>query len=369
MPAPLGSDHIIEDDEFLIDQYVKREKFKRLRLLLLACLLFTSFAATLYYFIPQRHKKFFSEYQQKVISSGKQGEEKKTDISNKETEEEINWDYVAGEVNEGYADYTNEKQTPFQEEDYAFYDEEAFVDESSVSGDEAFTSSEFSTSNNDVKAGKAISGSSETSSPNQRTPRLEKKANSSIATSNNNIKPIVRNSETFASYLAKSGKRIKSEEIIPGSSSSDSDDSNELSQNSNSDNLEYEENEDENISENEEVLESVTVKEEFSGTLRWVEDMPAFPGGKGEMYEFLNNNLQYPQAARDLNIEGIIIVEFLVDVAGNLSDFKLVRGLGYGCDEEAMRVVRMMPSWKPGMHHGHKVPVRYSLPIKFRLIN
>jgi protein TonB len=95
--------------------------------------------------------------------------------------------------------------------------------------------------------------------------------------------------------------------------------------------------------------------------------MPEYPGGTGAMLDFLGKNLKYPNEARDKNISGKVIVKFVVDKEGNIQDATIVRGIGAGCDEEALRVVRKMPRWKPGNQNGKAVNVFFQLPVSFVL--
>ena len=96
--------------------------------------------------------------------------------------------------------------------------------------------------------------------------------------------------------------------------------------------------------------------------------MPSFPSGEANMLGFLNDRLQYPQAARDYHIEGIVYVQFVVQPDGSRTDYKVLKGLGYGCNEEALRITRLMPTWIAGQQNGRKVPVLVTLPINFQLI-
>ena len=98
-----------------------------------------------------------------------------------------------------------------------------------------------------------------------------------------------------------------------------------------------------------------------------VEQMPDFPGGTEELMRFLGKNIQYPQMARETGIQGTVIVQFVVNKDGKISTVKVLRGIGGGCDEEAVRVVKSMPVWKPGKQNGVSVPVYFQLPIKFTL--
>ena len=100
-----------------------------------------------------------------------------------------------------------------------------------------------------------------------------------------------------------------------------------------------------------------------------VEKMPEYPGGFDAMFDFINANLVYPQEAKDAAIEGRVFVGFVIEKDGSLSSIKLLRGIGYGCDEAAMDVVRIMPKWKPAIQRGKPVRVQYQLPFNFKLEN
>jgi protein TonB len=98
-----------------------------------------------------------------------------------------------------------------------------------------------------------------------------------------------------------------------------------------------------------------------------VEQMPDFPGGEAELYKYLQANIKFPSMARDAGITGTVYVRFIVDKYGKISNVTLLRGIGGGCDQEALRVVKAMPDWKPGKQNGMPVPVYFTLPIKFTL--
>lgn len=99
------------------------------------------------------------------------------------------------------------------------------------------------------------------------------------------------------------------------------------------------------------------------------ERMPMFAGGEAAMLNFLQRNMRYPaQALRD-QVEGKVFVQFTVSATGEIVDVHVIKGLGSGTDEEAMRVVKKMPAWEPGAQNGHPVAVRYTLPITFRIGN
>lgn len=94
---------------------------------------------------------------------------------------------------------------------------------------------------------------------------------------------------------------------------------------------------------------------------------PQFPGGQDAMMKFLANNLIYPDIAKEENQQGTIYITFIVEKDGSLSGIKILRGVSAALDEEALRVVKKMPKWKPGKVAGQIVRCQYNLPIKFKL--
>jgi protein TonB len=98
-----------------------------------------------------------------------------------------------------------------------------------------------------------------------------------------------------------------------------------------------------------------------------VENSPEFPGGMQAWNEYLRKNLKYPTQARRMGIEGTVYVVFVVNTDGSVQDVELLRGIGGGCDEEALRVVSGAPKWSPGKQRGRPVRVRMRLPIRFKL--
>ncbi len=114
-------------------------------------------------------------------------------------------------------------------------------------------------------------------------------------------------------------------------------------------------------------VEVIEVEESKKEVFTIVEEMPAFPGGEAERNKFLAENIQYPQQATENGIQGTVYVSFVVDSKGNVTDVKILRGIGGGCDEEALRVVRMMPKWHPGKQNGKNVRVLFNMPIYFKL--
>ncbi|MFA5196321.1 MAG: energy transducer TonB, partial [Bacteroidales bacterium] len=98
-----------------------------------------------------------------------------------------------------------------------------------------------------------------------------------------------------------------------------------------------------------------------------VEEMPSFPGGDEARIKFLKENINYPQMAKESGIQGTVYVTFVVDEKGKVTDVRVLRGIGGGCDEEAVRVVKLMPSWNAGKQSGKAVRVQFNMPIRFIL--
>jgi TonB family protein len=98
-----------------------------------------------------------------------------------------------------------------------------------------------------------------------------------------------------------------------------------------------------------------------------VEVMPEFPGGTEKMMDYLSKNIKYPEAAKEKGISGRVFLSFVIEKDGAVSDVKVVKGIGKECDDEALRVVKAMPKWKPGLMKGKPVRVSYMLPIFFKL--
>ena len=97
------------------------------------------------------------------------------------------------------------------------------------------------------------------------------------------------------------------------------------------------------------------------------ESMPVFAGGDEGLLKYLKEHIHYPAAARASRTEGKVILSFIVDRSGAITGLKVLRGIGKGCDEEAVRVIRSMPKWTPGKIKGKEVRVQMNLPVKFTL--
>ena len=110
--------------------------------------------------------------------------------------------------------------------------------------------------------------------------------------------------------------------------------------------------------------QSAEVKEKV---FEYLDNMPEFPGGGKAMMEWLGQNIQYPKEAVDGNIEGRVIVTFIIEKDGSVSNAKVIRGIDESLDNEALRVVNAMPNWKPGMQDGQPVRARFNIPISFKL--
>jgi len=98
-----------------------------------------------------------------------------------------------------------------------------------------------------------------------------------------------------------------------------------------------------------------------------VEVMPEFPGGSAALLKYLASKIRYPDLARENRVEGLVVVQFIIDEKGKISGVIILRGIGGGCDEEAIRVIQAMPDWQPGLQRGVPVKVRYNVPVRFVL--
>ncbi|WP_329903975.1 TonB family protein [Porphyromonas pogonae] len=98
-----------------------------------------------------------------------------------------------------------------------------------------------------------------------------------------------------------------------------------------------------------------------------VEENPEFVGGTAKMYKWMKDNLNYPEIAQENNVQGKVIVRFVVERDGSISNVEVARGVDPQLDKEAMRMVKAMPKWKPGMQQGKAVRARFTLPVVFKL--
>lgn len=116
-------------------------------------------------------------------------------------------------------------------------------------------------------------------------------------------------------------------------------------------------------------IKIVMEDEETQEVLTFAEQMPEFNGGQSAMFEYLAKNIRYPKLAQTENIEGRVVIQFVVDNKGYVGNIEVMKAIGGGCEEEAIRVVANMPKWKPGKQNGKPVSVKYTLPISFKLAN
>ncbi|MBR4363413.1 MAG: energy transducer TonB [Prevotella sp.] len=108
-------------------------------------------------------------------------------------------------------------------------------------------------------------------------------------------------------------------------------------------------------------------KQEETKVFDVVEEMPSFPGGPGALMSFLSGNIKYPVVAEENGIQGRVIVAFVVERDGSITDVRVVKSVDQSLDKEAVRVVKSMPRWIPGKQNGSAVRVKYTVPVTFRL--
>lgn len=109
------------------------------------------------------------------------------------------------------------------------------------------------------------------------------------------------------------------------------------------------------------------VEEKPEPPVQFAEQMPQYPGGDAELMRYLSSNLKYPTIAAENGIEGRVVLKFVVEKDGSVSNIKVERSLDPSCDKEAVRVIKSMQRWIPGMQNGRSVAVYYTLPVLFRL--
>ena len=110
-----------------------------------------------------------------------------------------------------------------------------------------------------------------------------------------------------------------------------------------------------------------TGDENHKTVYEFVADMPYFEGGEEGLLRYIGKKIKYPRQAVNEQVEGVVVVSFVVDRTGNITDATILKGLGFGTDEEALRVINEMPAWTPGKQNGKPVAVRYTLPIRFTM--
>ena len=115
------------------------------------------------------------------------------------------------------------------------------------------------------------------------------------------------------------------------------------------------------------ISEAVVVEEKADAIFDVVETQPNPPGGMSGWNKYLSDNLKYPTQARRMGVEGSVILVFVINTDGTIQDVEVLRGIGGGCDEEAIKIVKNAPKWEPGKQRGRAVRTRMRLPIKFKL--
>lgn len=125
---------------------------------------------------------------------------------------------------------------------------------------------------------------------------------------------------------------------------------------------------DQSVSQEFKIETQVVVEEEEADKIFLVVEQPASPkGGMSAFYTFISQNIRYPAQARRMGVEGKVFVEFVVEKDGSLSSFTVIKGIGAGCDEEAIRILQLSPQWTPGKQRGQPVKQRMVLPIHFKM--
>ena len=115
------------------------------------------------------------------------------------------------------------------------------------------------------------------------------------------------------------------------------------------------------------VVQAAEPEEETDQVFNIVEESASPKGGMAAFYKFVGDKIKYPPQARRMGIEGRVFVEFVILKDGTLSEVRAIKGIGAGCDEEAVRIVQSSPAWNPGKQRGKPVKQRYTLPIIFKL--
>ncbi len=116
------------------------------------------------------------------------------------------------------------------------------------------------------------------------------------------------------------------------------------------------------------ILSGSTIKSDSSNVV-YKEEPPEFPGGVKKLMKYVENNLVYPEEAYKKNIQGVVKVSFIVEKDGSVSSPTIISGIGYGCDEEALRVIASLPKFIPGKQNGNPVRVQYNVPIIYNINN
>lgn len=113
--------------------------------------------------------------------------------------------------------------------------------------------------------------------------------------------------------------------------------------------------------------EGEEVIEQSDKVFEVVDEMPSFPGGQSALFDFMAKNIKYPEVAEDNGIQGRVLVTFIVKKDGSLSDVRVAKSVDPSLDKEAVRIIKSMPKWNPGIHRGRYVNVKFTVPVTFRL--
>ena len=112
------------------------------------------------------------------------------------------------------------------------------------------------------------------------------------------------------------------------------------------------------------------IKEDYPDVYCYVgytSSLAQYPGGEGELFNYLSKNIRYPHADKDIETEGVVIAQFVIDKAGKVSNIKIIKSLSKNCDKEVIRVLNLMPKWIPARESGRNVATTYALPVRFKL--
>lgn len=112
--------------------------------------------------------------------------------------------------------------------------------------------------------------------------------------------------------------------------------------------------------------EGEEVIEQSDKVFEVVDEMPSFPGGQSALFDFMAKNIKYPEVAEECGIQGRVLVTFIVKKDGSLSDVRVAKSVDPSLDKEAVRIIKSMPKWNPGIHKGKYVNVKFTLPVTFR---
>ncbi len=115
------------------------------------------------------------------------------------------------------------------------------------------------------------------------------------------------------------------------------------------------------------ILDDIEYQTNGIDTICVIDHLPEFPGGESKLIEFLSNNINYPRKARKAKIEGKVILSFVVDKSGEIRNIMIKKSVSEDLDNEAIRVVKMMPKWKPAEQKGKQISFLFNLPINFKL--